>query len=379
MKIEDLRTEIDNIDDEISELFQKRMKIAEDVAEYKKESGKSVLDKRREKQVLTRLIGNADPEYKYYIKTLYSMIFNLSKSYQSSKLIDDHSLSDLIREKVKATNNEFPEDAVVACQGIEGAYSQLAGEKLFKLPNVMFFESFNAVFHAVEKGLCKYGILPIENSSNGSVTQVYDLMRERNFYIARSISLKIDHCLLVKPGMDIKKVKIIYSHEQAIAQCSKYLESLKDVEIKICENTAVAAQMVSEIDSDNGAAISSRDCAGLYGLDILDDTIQNNDNNYTRFICISKDLEIYPGSDRMSIILTVPHRPGTLFELMSKFAATGLNLTKLESRPMKGRDFEFMFYFDFEASVYSEDALSLLDDLSVTLDQFKFLGSYTEK
>lgn len=379
MNLDEMRNEINSIDDELTELFYKRMNIAKQVAEHKRESGKIVLDKRRENEIMTRLLNNSPDEYRYYTKTLYSTIFNLSRSYQNHILTDDHTLSTFINEMVKKTKNDFPETATVACQGIDGAYSQIAGEKLFKIPNIMFFESFDAVFHSVEKGLCQYGVLPIENSSNGSVTQVYDLIKERNFFIARSISLKIDHSLLAKSGVSIKDIKTIYSHEQAIGQCSKFIDSLDGVEVKVCENTAVAARMVADSDEKNVAAISSRDCASLYGLNIVEEMVQNNDNNYTRFICISKNLEIYPGSDKMSIMLTVPHRPGSLFELMSKFASTGLNLTKIESRPMKGRDFEFMFYFDFEASVYSEAALNLLDDLASNLEQFKFLGSYTEK
>ena len=379
MKIEDLRTEIDKIDDEMAELFEKRMDIAGKVAETKKKTGKTVQDRRRENDIISRLMKNTDDEYKYYIKTFCSTLFNLSRSYQNSLITDNHELSQLINKTVEDTDKLFPDSAIVACQGMDGAYSQIAAEKLFKVPNVTFFKSFDAVFHAVEKGLCKYGVLPIENSDNGSVTQVYDLMKQRNFYIVRSISLKIDHFLLAKPGTKEGDIKTIYSHEQAIGQCSKYIESLKDVDVKVCENTAVAAKLVSESDDKNVAAISSHDCAELYGLSVINEDIQNTDNNYTRFICISKNLEVYPGSDKISIMLTVPHKPGSLFELMGMFAASGLNLTKLESRPISGRDFEFMFYFDFEASVYADDVLSLLDGLNQNLDQFKFLGSYIEK
>lgn len=379
MDLEKMRSEIDRIDDEISKLFQQRMDIVVDVAEFKKNTGKTIEDRRRETAIINRLIKNGDKKYQYYIKALYSSLFNLSRSYQNSLILKEHQLSSFIKEKVEETPKEFPESAVVACQGIDGAYSQIVAEKLFKIPTVVFFESFDAVFHAVETGLCKYGVLPIENSSTGSVTQVYDLMKERNFYVARAMSLKVDHCLLAKTGVNLNKIKTIYSHEQAILQCSKFLEQLKDVKVKSCENTAVAARLVAEADSDDVAAISSQDCASLYGLTILDEDIQNSENNYTRFICITKDLEIYPGADKMSVMLNVPHKPGSLFELMSKFTSTGLNLTKLESRPFKRGSFEFMFYFDFEADINSESALNLLDDLSVNLNQFKFLGSYSEK
>jgi len=168
------------------------------------------------------------------------------------------------------------------------------------------------------------------------------------------------------------------SHEQAIGQCSEFLREHKDIKITVCENTAMAAQMVANSDRTDLAAISSKNCADLYGLTVLNSSIQNSEINYTRFICISKELEIYPGADKISLMLTLPHCPGSLYTTIAKFAALGLNLTKLESRPIPGKDFEFMFYFDFEASIYSEEVIRLLCDLEAGPDQFEFLGSYSE-
>ncbi len=242
----------------------------------------------------------------------------------------------------------------------------------------MYFNSFEGVFNAVEKGLCQYGILPIENSSYGSVGTVYDLMRNYNFHIVKSIRLRINHSLLAKPGTKLKDVKEIFSHEQAIGQCGEFLKTLKDVKITICENTARAAKMVAESERDDVAAICSRDCMELYGLESLNNNIQVSDNNYTRFICISKNLEIYPGANKISLMLTLPHRPSSLYHMIAKFAALGVNLTKLESRPVPGSDFEFMFYFDMEASVYSPELVNLLGQLENQPELFVFLGSYSE-
>jgi len=246
------------------------------------------------------------------------------------------------------------------------------------LPNILYFRHFEGVFQAVQNGLCRYGILPIENSSYGSVTMVYDLMKKYDFHIAKSLKMLISHSLLAKPDTRMDMIKEIVSHEQAIGQCSEFLRGHKDIKITVCENTAIAAQMVANSDRTDIAAISSKNCADLYGLTVLNDSIQNSEINYTRFICISKELEIYPGADKISLMLTLPHRPGSLYTTIAKFAALGLNLTKLESRPIPGKDFEFMFYFDFDASIYSDEVIRLLCDLEAGPDQFEFLGSYSE-
>ena len=190
--------------------------------------------------------------------------------------------------------------------------------------------------------------------------------------------LKIDHRLLAKPGTRLENVKEILSHEQAIGQCSEFLKSMKDVKVTVVENTAVAAQMVSRSDRDDIAAISAPACASLYGLSVLKTDISNSDSNFTRFICIAKDLEIYPDANKMSLMLNVQHKPGALYSMIAKFSALGLNLTKLESRPIAGTDFEFMFYFDLDASIYDEAALKLLCQLDEGPETFTYLGSYSE-
>ena len=261
---------------------------------------------------------------------------------------------------------------------MEGAYSQLACDRLFTMPNVFYCATFEAVFSAIEKGLCRYGVIPLENSTAGSVNAVYDLMMQHNFRIVRSVRLKIDHCLLAKPGTKLSDIKEIYSHEQAISQCGRFLQSLPGVTVVRCENTAVAAKRVAESDRTDVAALSSRACVGLYGLESLASSVQDQGNNYTRFICIAKDLEIYPGADRTSLMMVLPHKPGSLYKVLSRFYALGINLNKLESRPLPERDFEFMFYFDLETSVYSPQFQQLMGELPVLCEEFSYLGSYRE-
>ena len=378
MDLKDLREQIDNIDNEIVRLFQERMRVAADVAEYKKANGKAILDKARERQKLNDIVSKTDEEFKSYTHVLYSLMFELSRSYQGRLLNEGTELQKRISDAVENTERLFPRSAEVACQGVEGAYSQIACEKMFSMPNIMYFNNFEGVFAAIEQGLCRYGVLPLENSTAGSVNKIYDLMIKYDFNIVRSTRLKVDHNLLVKKGTKLEDIKAIYSHEQAISQCFEFLKKLTGVKVIACENTAVAAKMVAESPRGDIAALSSRSCAELYSLGCLAESVQDKGNNYTRFICISKKLEIYPGADKTSIMIMTDHKPGALYKLLSRFYALDINLTKLESRPLPDRDFEFMFYFDLETSVYSPEFITLIGELESSCEQFRYLGSYSE-
>lgn len=378
MDIQELRNQINEIDEQLVRIFDARMKVALQIGKYKKENDLPVFDPARERAVLAKQTSAVDEDMSAYVKLLYTTLFDLSRSYQQRYMTQGSSISNHIAEAIRNTSPVFPKKTVVACQGIEGAYSQQACEKLFDLPNIVYFKRFEGVFQAIESGLCEYGVLPIENSSYGSVTEVYDLMRKHRFHIVRSAKMKINHCLLAKPGTKLSEIREVFSHEQAIGQCSEFLRQLKDVKVTVCENTAVAAQMVSSSGRLDAAAISSPSCAALYGLQVVKRDISNSDSNYTRFICIAKNLEIYPGANKMSLMLSVQHKPGALYNMIAKFAALGLNLTKLESRPIPGTDFEFMFYFDLDASVYDDAALQLLSELDEGTDTFTYLGSYSE-
>ena len=203
------------------------------------------------------------------------------------------------------TPNLFPKHSLVACQGVEGAYSQQACDKFFPAANILYFRTFEGVFQAVEQGLCPYGVLPIENSTHGTVDEVYDLMQRYACYIVRSIKLKIDHVLLTPPGVSLEDVREVFSHEQAIGQCSEFLKAHPNIKVTVCENTAAAAKMVAASGRKDCASISSRCCASLYGLHAAAENIQNSDGNYTRFLCISRKLEIYPGANRISLMMAL--------------------------------------------------------------------------
>ncbi|MEG1551857.1 MAG: prephenate dehydratase domain-containing protein, partial [Oscillospiraceae bacterium] len=224
------RNSINGIDDEIISLFKKRMAISLKIAEYKKQNNLPILDKARERELLKSVAEKSGDELSLYATMLYSTMFSVSRSYQQKCLNEKSSLLENVKLSIaKSRDKCFPENAVVACQGVEGAYSSLAAEKLFKRPDIMFFKTFDDVFSAVDKGLCKYGMLPIENSTAGSVNRVYDLMSEHHFYIVRSQRLKIEHSLLSKNNTSLKEIKEIYSHEQAINQCSEFLKTIANV------------------------------------------------------------------------------------------------------------------------------------------------------
>lgn len=378
MDLKELRGKIDEIDDQLVKLFCQRMDIAAQVAQYKKEQGLPILMPAREREKLQDVSQKAGPEMAGYTRTLYTMLFELSRSYQSKLFGGSQDLYNSITKAIDSTPKLFPQSAMVACQGVEGAYSQLACEKIFANPMIMYFKTFDGVFQAIDQGLCQYGILPIENSTAGSVTKVYDLMIQHNFYIARTFRLKVDHNLLANPGARLEDIQEIYSHEQAINQCSAFLHSLKGVNVVPVANTAVAAEMVAASGRKDVAALSSRSCMELYNLKNLAASVQDKGNNRTRFICISKNMEIYPGSDKTSIMMVLSHKPGALYKVLARIYSLGINVTKLESRPIPDREFEFMFYFDLETSIYSDQFAELMCELESLCEEFKYLGSYTE-
>ena len=378
MELSQLRNEIDEIDNQLVELFCRRMDVSAQVADYKRANNMPILVPSREREILVKIAEKAGPEMGNYARVLYSMLFELSRGYESKRNMVLSPLYERINNSIETTPKLFPQAPMVACQGVEGAYSQIACEKIFKSPFIMYFKNFDAVFTAIEQGLCQYGILPIENSTAGSVNKVYDLMIRHNFSIVRTFRMKIDHNLLTCKGATLADIKEIYSHEQAISQCSDFLKELTGVKVIPVENTAVAAQMVATSGRKDIAALSSRSCAELYGLQCLASSVQDKGNNHTRFICISKNLEIYPGSDKTSIMMILPHRPGSLYRILARLYTLGINVTKLESRPIPDREFEFMFYFDLETSIYSQEFVQLMCELEDLCEEFKYLGSYSE-
>ena len=389
MDLKDLRTKIDAVDAGILKLFEERMEIVESIAALKKAEGLAVLDRGREEEKLNALAAKSKMEK--YARVLYGTLFGLSRKYQHENLkevpadLQRYScvlVEEIRKAKADYAGKELPITTMVACQGVEGSFAELAAERLFrKPPAIQYLKTYDSVFSAIENGFCDYGVLPLENSTAGSVNRVYRAMKNHNFRIVRSLRLKIDHNLAAPKGVKLEDIREVVSHEQALAQCDGYLTNLgKRVGAEVAQtqynNTAEAAAMIAHSAGRDMAAICSRRSAEQYGLQILEENIQDNPNNFTRFICISKNLEIYEGANRTDMVLTLKNEQGILHKVLSVVNTLGIDLCKLESRPTDS-DEEFMFYVTFKTAV-NDDLFELLEKLAELCKHFEYLGSYTE-
>ena len=377
MELEESRRTIDGINREMLRLFEQRMRAAEQIAKYKRASGQPIFDPEREREILAAVTEGVAPELAGYARSYFTALMEISRAYQTKLNAEIGIMSGQLRSAMEQTHADFPKTGRVACQGVEGAYSQIACDKLFGGASIVYFRHFDGVFSAVKSGLCDFGVLPIENSTHGSVTEVYDLMQKHRFSIVGSMKLKVDHALLAPKGSRLDGIREIRSHSQALGQCSRFLEEHPEIRVTVAENTASAAREVAALGRTDTAVIASPACAEIYGLKRIGEQIQNSESNFTRFICIAKESAVYTGASRISLMITLPHTPGSLHALLSKFAIGGFNLMKLESRPIEGSDFAFRFYLDFETPS-TEAVFSLLDQLQEASLESTLLGYYPE-
>ena len=378
MDLESLRGEINQIDDALVELYCRRMEIVSQVGNYKLEHHLPIFHPEREAEVIRRMSQKAGSPYQEGARVLFTTLMDVSKSYQHA-LIASRGEKNALRRQIEEaleSGRTVPDTAPVALQGVEGAYSHEAACVLFREPQLHFYPQFEDVFKAVSKGDEPFGVLPIENSSAGSVSEVYDLLERYRLTICGMHKLPLRHCLLTREEVPLEEITDIYSHEQALHQCSAFLREHPHIRPHIYSNTAAAAQFVAAEGGRHSAAIASADSAKRYGLQVRCSDLQNAAHNFTRFIVVSRELILPPDASRISLSLTLPHRTGSLYRLITRFAMNSLNLTKLESRPLPNTDFEFLFYFDFDGSVRDPEVLALLCSLSEELGRFEFLGNY---
>ena len=378
MNLDKARSQINGINDEMLKLFLERMELSSHVAKAKAQMGKAIFDAKRERDILDKITAQAGPDMDIYARRIIENLFSLSRTFQAEELFKETAFTKEVEAAVAAAPNLPPQRGTVACCGIFGSNAQMACDKLLPLSQILYVNSFQAVFDAVEEGLAQFGVLPIENSSNGSVKEVYDLLERKHCYIVRGTKQWISHDLLAKEGTRLEDIHTVYSHPQALGQCSEFFAQYPHIKLEPYTNTAMAAQMVAQSEDAGIAAVAAPQCAQLYGLQAVRRSIQNNDNNYTRFICITKDLAVYPGANKISIVTTASHTPGGLGSLLTKFGNMGINLTKIESRPIQGHNFEFLFYLDLEASLVDPRVRSLLAELHESQDKFRLLGNYPE-
>lgn len=376
MDLLELRNEIDKLDDELIPLLLKRMDISRQVAEYKVQNGIPVLNEQRELEILEDVASKCG-EQGEVIKTVFSAIMDASRALQHKIIGGGVELRNLI-SNAKCEKNLTANGEPIACQGVQGAYSGEAAKALFPDSPIDFHKQFEDVFEAVNQNKARFGIIPVENSTAGSVHESYDLIMKYKFFIVGAYDLKVDHCLCAKPGVKFEDIENVYSHTQALSQCNIFLKNFDFTGITF-SNTAAAAKFVSESEKNNIAAICSESAAKKYGLKIIRKGIQNVTNNTTRFIVISKELVIDEDAEKISLIFSAPHRTGSLYRVLGRFSMTGLNLTKLESRPVANGRFDYYFYVDILGSVRDEQTLDLLCALSDELPEFSFLGNYYEE
>ncbi len=370
--LSEIRKDINEIDDELLELYKRRMDCAEEVGYYKKENNIPILNEKREEEILNKIEKNGG-KYGASARMLYSTIMELSRALQYNIVESGKAL----RETLAKAEEAVPKtDVKVAYQGINGANGHEAALRLFPEGEVLPYKSFEDVFLAVENGEVSFGVVPVENSTAGSVSAVYDLILKHRFYIVGALDLHIDYCLCGLKQSDFSDIEKVWTHPQSIAQCENYIAK-NNFEAVPKANTAFAARDVAEEKRLNVAAICSYKAAEEYGLKILDNHIQDIDNNTTRFIVISKKLYIPAEADKISLCFNLPHVSGSLYSVLCRFNSLGFNLTKIESRPI-GSGFEYLFYLDFAGNVHSEDAVALLCRMSEEMPNFSFLGNYSE-
>ena len=370
MELIDLRNNIDEIDSSILKLFEKRMAVCRQVAQYKKENNLPIFQGGRENEVIERIKSKtSDENLKNGTATLFTTIMDISKHLQQQEMLKEAAQPPFpahIEAKLDSASK-------IACQGISGSNSETAAAMIFGSDKPFtFYPTFEDVFEAVENGEADYGVIPIHNSTAGSVTQTYDLMSKYNTYIVKSVCVEINHCIAVKQDTDISEVSEIYSHPQALSQCSDYISKKGFTPINY-SNTATAAEYIAN-SSEKLAAICSEECAKQFGLKIAKTNVANVASNFTKFICISKKFELTKEADTISVILKLSNTQGSLYRLLTKFTVNGLNLEKLESRPIKDGSFDVMFYLDFKGNIFDKSVEALIADLSQNLEFFKFLG-----
>ncbi len=384
MDLQQARERIDDINRQMADLLCERMDCSAEVAAYKIAHGMEVLQPEREVQVLEGVkahIRQAHPDSEGYPEAaalVFATVMDISRALQHRQMQG----GDDLRQQIEAAKARplVTDTTRVAVAGSAGAFAHEAAMTMFpfcreKERQPLFVPSFSEVVKAVQEDRAEIGVLPVENSSTGSVNEVFDLILQNRFSIVAATTVQVRHCLMALPGAT--EVTEVYSHHQALSQCGEFIEA-KGLHPHAYANTAMAAEMVAGSGDRRIAAIASEEAAGIYGLEILARDIQSVSHNCTRFIAISKTPVIPPQANKISLIFSLPHVTGSLYHALSRFALDGLNLTKLESRPIRNGDFEYAFYVDVEGSVFRPETTDLLCALSDEMPLFTFLGNYQE-
>lgn len=375
MDLLECRELIDKIDNEMIRLFEERMKVCENVAEYKIRTGKKVLDPERERQKLSSLREKAHGEFNQLgAQELFQQIMAISRKRQY-QLLTEHGVTE--EEKLEMVDELPLNDVTVVFQGVEGAYSYAAMREYFQDDIQSYHvKTWRDAMEEVVAGRADYAVLPIENSTAGIVAGIYDLLTEYELSIVGEQIIRPEHVLLGLPEASIDDISCVCSHPQALAQCGEYLETHPTWEKKETENTAGSAKKVREDADKTQAAIASRQAGELYGLKILAENICYNGQNATRFVIVSKKTIYVKDAHKISIFFELPHESGTLYNMLSHIIYNGLNMTKIESRPILGRNWEYRFFVDFEGNLRDSAVKNALRGIEAEANRMRILGNY---
>lgn len=368
------RQQIDDIDSQIVELFERRMEVANEVAKYKIETGKAVFDKEREDQKLERLAAMSHGEFnERAVRELFSQIMSISRKYQYGVLPHTDDVTGFSKEAVS-----FEKKGVrVYYFGVPGTHTQQAMEDVFgNAVEGISCQSFQGVMEAVEKGEADYGVLPIENSSTGGISANYDLLLHYKNAIVGQYVMKIDQCLLALPGTELEEIKTVFSHPQGLLQSREFMMEHSSYEGVEYGSTAAAARKVAEDRDKTQAAIASRRAAKEYGLEIVADSIQQEKNNCTRFIIIGRREVYTEKSNKLALCIELPHKSGSLYRILSHFLYNDLNMTQIESRPIPGRNWEYRFFVDVEGNLDEASVQNALRGVKEEAAFMRVLGNF---
>lgn len=373
LDLSDIRKNIDSIDDRLLELFRQRMELTCQVAQYKAAHNMVVFQSEREKAIIRSVRDRSPDDLKSSAEFLFTNIMDISKCRQNNAITPAVEIPH---------RTEIKQGATVAVQGISGAYGHAAAVRLFPDGKMDFHASFAEVFEAVENGSADYGVVPVENSTAGEVTANMELLEKHSVYINRTVTVPCTHVLAAKHGVKSEDIRIIFGHEQAIRQCSEYIASRQSLTVIPYANNAMAAQMVAENRSSELGCICSRECAEMHGLDVVEPAIAADPNNATRFICFSKEMEVYDGADTVAVSVSLPHISGSLYRMLTKFAVNELDLTKIQSKPLpleyRTEENEFMFYLEFSGNISQPVVLRLLNNFGTEYTYFRLHGNFLE-
>lgn len=373
--LEELRKELDEIDDAITGLYERRMEICEGVAEYKIRNGRKVFDRAREQEKLAAVAAKATTAFnRKGIRELFEQIMSMSRKLQYQRLAEEGAMG---RLPFIGLDELDTAGARIVFQGVEGAYSQAAMESFFgKGKNAFHVPTFRDAMEAIEEGTADYAVLPIENSSAGAVDQVYDLLVEFENYIVGEVLLPVEHMLAGLPGSTKEQIRRVYSHPQGLMQCARFLDAQGGWEQISVANTAVAAKKVLEEQRMEQAAVCSAYAAKLYGLEILERKINAESDNSTRFIVVTNQKVFRKDATKISICFEVPNESGSLYHLLSHFIYNDLNMSGIESRPVEGRSFAYRFFVDFDGNLADAAVKNAIRGLREEALNLRILGNY---